>query len=592
MKKLTLSLLILVSISLNAQGPVSRSTLTTNASWSWIGRQVPTLTYLQRTFDSFYNLIDNPAIGTGSLCLTTAPTATVTFAKFIKQGGTSSEFLKADGSVDATTYLTSAVTSVGGTSNRITSTGGATPVLDISGSYVGQSSITTLGTIGTGIWNGTAIGDSYISSAATWNAKQAALVSGTNIKTVNSTSLLGSGNVAVQDVLVSGTNIKTVNSISLLGSGDISIPVTTLTAGSNVTVTGTNPYTITASSGGGGGGYAATAVPAGEVPYGNDYSTGYLRSDPAFRFIKDTALQSTPGEYQSGLNIKGNELGAGFSILASVNVLDANTNNGASFYYEALDNYAIIGTSLTTPLILNAQTQGGNVVTTTSVGLSIGTWGGWSSPVQILPSAKLDIAGGSTTQGQIRLRTGTALSTVVAGSHEYTSTQGHMLTDGNGRYRTVGTTSAATVGNNQIVIGLTNNRVQSYSNAQYDGTAMSLPHYSGTGSTLTGTVGTGAGTSGTKTITAGSDDFSGGVSVTTDVSGVTASAVIITITFNTAFSTAPTVILQPANAATALLSGTSMVYVNSTTTAFTINAGSVALVPATVYKWFYMAAQN
>jgi len=51
--------------------------------------------------------------------------------------------------------------------------------------------------------------------------KQDTLVSGTNIKTVNSTSLLGSGNVAVQPTLVSGTNIKTLNSTSLLGSGDI-----------------------------------------------------------------------------------------------------------------------------------------------------------------------------------------------------------------------------------------------------------------------------------------------------------------------------------------------------------------------------------
>ncbi len=49
------------------------------------------------------------------------------------------------------------VTSVSGTTNRITSTGGATPVIDISGSYVGQTSLTTLGTITTGIWNGTAI---------------------------------------------------------------------------------------------------------------------------------------------------------------------------------------------------------------------------------------------------------------------------------------------------------------------------------------------------------------------------------------------------------------------------------------------------
>ena len=51
--------------------------------------------------------------------------------------------------------------------------------------------------------------------------KQDTLVSGTNIKTVNSTSLVGSGNVAVQETLVSGTNIKTLNSTSLLGSGNI-----------------------------------------------------------------------------------------------------------------------------------------------------------------------------------------------------------------------------------------------------------------------------------------------------------------------------------------------------------------------------------
>lgn len=54
-------------------------------------------------------------------------------------------------------------------------------------------------------------------------SRQATLVSGTNIKTVNSTSLLGSGNVEVQPTLVSGTNIKTINDESLLGSGNITI---------------------------------------------------------------------------------------------------------------------------------------------------------------------------------------------------------------------------------------------------------------------------------------------------------------------------------------------------------------------------------
>jgi len=76
---------------------------------------------------------------------------------------------------------------------------------------------------------------------------QSTLVSGTNIKTINGTSLLGSGNIVIsasaawgsitgtlssqtdlqsalnakQDTLVSGTNIKTINGSSVLGSGNL-----------------------------------------------------------------------------------------------------------------------------------------------------------------------------------------------------------------------------------------------------------------------------------------------------------------------------------------------------------------------------------
>jgi len=96
------------------------------------------------------------------------------------------------------------------------------------------------------------------------DAKQATLVSGTNIKTINSTSVLGSGNISVapatainataiatgvvdntefeylngvtsaiqtqidskQATLVSATNIKTINSTSVLGSGNIAVEPT------------------------------------------------------------------------------------------------------------------------------------------------------------------------------------------------------------------------------------------------------------------------------------------------------------------------------------------------------------------------------
>ena len=84
-----------------------------------------------------------------------------------------------------------------------------------------------------------------------WNvAVQPTLVSWTNIKTVNSTSLLWSGNVAVQPTLVSGTNIKTVNSTSLLGSGDIAVQavLNQLTSAQIKTGTATTDSSVTASA--------------------------------------------------------------------------------------------------------------------------------------------------------------------------------------------------------------------------------------------------------------------------------------------------------------------------------------------------------
>lgn len=60
--------------------------------------------------------------------------------------------------VDAIVFVESGGTSYSGTSNRITVSGG---VIDIASTYVGQNSITTLGTVSTGVWQGTAIGTGY-----------------------------------------------------------------------------------------------------------------------------------------------------------------------------------------------------------------------------------------------------------------------------------------------------------------------------------------------------------------------------------------------------------------------------------------------
>lgn len=62
---------------------------------------------------------------------------------------------------------------------------------------------------------------------------QEPLVSGTNIKTVNEQSLVGSGNISVQEKLVSGSNIKTVNGQTILGNGNVPVQEP-LVSGTNI----------------------------------------------------------------------------------------------------------------------------------------------------------------------------------------------------------------------------------------------------------------------------------------------------------------------------------------------------------------------
>jgi hypothetical protein len=80
-------------------------------------------------------------------------------------------------------------------------------------------------------WAGT-LADSRIASASTWNAKQNALVSGTNIKTINSTSLLGSGDIAISSspytTVGNATGTLVNNSTTNTISASILIPANTL----------------------------------------------------------------------------------------------------------------------------------------------------------------------------------------------------------------------------------------------------------------------------------------------------------------------------------------------------------------------------
>ncbi len=68
----------------------------------------------------------------------------------------------------------------------------------------------------------TTVTDDTISTAKIQDsAVTAAKLNSAAIKTINSASIIGYGDIVLQTPLVSGTNIKTVNSTSLLGSGNI-----------------------------------------------------------------------------------------------------------------------------------------------------------------------------------------------------------------------------------------------------------------------------------------------------------------------------------------------------------------------------------
>ena len=105
-----------------------------------------------------------------------------------------------DGTLNATGGT---VTTVAGSTNRITVTNGATtPVVDIASDYVGQTSITTLGTITTGTWNGTAIDVAHGGTGAS-------ILTG-YVKGTGTTAMTASANIPVSDV----TGAQTVGNLS------------------------------------------------------------------------------------------------------------------------------------------------------------------------------------------------------------------------------------------------------------------------------------------------------------------------------------------------------------------------------------------
>jgi len=135
------------------------------------------------------------------------------------------------------------VTSVTGTLDRITSTGGTTPQIDIAATYAGQTSITTLGTIATGTWQGTTVDAGFGGTGiASYTAGDILYASGTT-----TLSKLAKTNSAVLLTNSSGTptwSSTMTDGQLIIGntSGTPTAGVPTSTGGSFITGSGSLKY--------------------------------------------------------------------------------------------------------------------------------------------------------------------------------------------------------------------------------------------------------------------------------------------------------------------------------------------------------------
>ena len=164
---------------------------------------------------------------TGLLKMTGATSGTVTIQTAAAAGtwtmtlpvddGASGQMLTTDGAgVTSWTTPGGGVTSVSGTANRITSSGGTTPVIDIAATYVGQTSLTTLGTVTTGTWTAAVIGPAYGGTGIANNAASTITISG-NFATTITVSAITTVTLPTSGTLY-GTLAGSISSAQMLSS--------------------------------------------------------------------------------------------------------------------------------------------------------------------------------------------------------------------------------------------------------------------------------------------------------------------------------------------------------------------------------------
>lgn len=266
------------------------------------------------------------------------------------------------------------VNSVTGTANRIVITGTATdPIVNISTSYVGQNTITTLGTITTGVWNGTTIAVANGGTGATTpsgaRTNLGATTVGSNIFTSTNPSAItflraNADNTVdwlsasdFRTAIGAGTGSGTVTSVSFTG-GLISVGTPTTTPA--FTVAGTSggiPYFSSTSTWATSSLLAANAIMigggAGTAPSTTTTGTGILTA-----LSNNIGSAGAPVTFNGALGTPSSGTVTNLTGTASINI---NGTVGATTPTTGAFTTVTASTSATTPIIYGSSSASGTL---------------------------------------------------------------------------------------------------------------------------------------------------------------------------------------------------------------------------------------
>jgi hypothetical protein len=214
--------------------------------------------------------VEEGTVNAGTFWVLTSPdpntigTSSLTFTQF---GGPGTYTAGTGLSLSGTTFSNAGVTSVSGTSNVLTasaSTGAVT--LNISASYAGQTSINTVGTVTTGVWNGSPINlSTYASGTLSPTYGGTGVNNGSNTLTLNG-NLTFTGAFTTNFTLTGNTSVTLPTSGTLVNSA-----VSTLSSLSSVGTIGTGTWNGTA-IGATYGGTGQTTYALGDLIYASSTS--------------------------------------------------------------------------------------------------------------------------------------------------------------------------------------------------------------------------------------------------------------------------------------------------------------------------------